>query len=81
MIAYIDENKHRYGVEPICEHLPIALSTYYEAKKRPSSARAVNDAELEGQIRRVYQENLSCYGARKVWRQLRREGHQVARCT
>ena len=81
MIAYIDENKHRYGVEPICEHLPIAPSTYYEAKKRPSSARAVKDDKLEAQIRRVYKENFSCYGARKLWRQLRREGNQVARCT
>ena len=81
MIAYIDENKERYGVEPICELLPIAPSTYYDATKRPPSARAVRDAELKIEIARVHAENFGVYGARKVWRQLGREGHPVARCT
>lgn len=81
MTAYIDEHKDRYGVEPICEHLPIAPSTYYETKKRSPSRRALRDAELEGEIERVYKDNFSCYGARKVWRQLRREAHRVPRCT
>jgi len=81
MTAYIDSHKDRYGVEPICDHLPIAPSTYYETRKRPPSRRAVRDAELEVQIRRVYEVNFSCYGPRKVWRQLRREGIPVARCT
>jgi putative transposase len=81
MTAYIDENKDRYGVEPICEQLPIAPSTYYETKNRPPSRRALSDAELEVEIRRVYEANFSCYGARKVWRQLLREGRRVARCT
>lgn len=47
MTAYIDENKDRFGVEPICEQLPIAPSTYYQAKTRPPSARAVRDEELK----------------------------------
>jgi putative transposase len=81
MIRFIDEHKDRYGVEPICAQLPIAPSTYYEARKRPPSPRALRDRCLEDEIRRVYEENFSCYGARKVWRQLRREGHHVARCT
>jgi transposase InsO family protein len=81
MTAYIDENKERYGVEPICELLPIAPSTYYDATKRPPSARAVRDAELKIEIARVHAENFGVYGARKVWRQLGREGHPVARCT
>jgi putative transposase len=81
MTAYIDEHRDRYGVEPICEHLPIAPSTYYETKKRSPSRRALRDAELEGEIERVYRDNFSCYGARKVWRQLLREGHRVARST
>lgn len=72
MIACIDASKGRYGVGPICEQLPIAPSTYYEAKKRPPSRRALRDAELKGEIRRVYEDNFSCYGARKVWRQLLR---------
>jgi len=81
MIAYIDEKKDRFGVEPICAHLPIAPATYYDRKRRPPSRRALRDAELEAEIRRVFDDNFGVYGARKVWRQLRREGHPVARCT
>jgi putative transposase len=81
MIAYIDEFKHRYGVEPICRVLPIAPSTYYAATRRPASARAVRDAKLKAEIARVHAEHFGVYGARKVWRQLHREGSAVARCT
>jgi putative transposase len=81
MTAYIAEHKDRYGVEPICEVLPIAPSTYYDARTRPPSARALRDAELKPEIRRVHAENFGVYGAEKVWRQLRREGIAVARCT
>jgi putative transposase len=81
MIAYIDANKDRFGVEPICQVLPIAPSTYYAAKRRPPSARALRDEELKVEIRRVHQANFGVYGARKVWRQLHREGITVARCT
>jgi putative transposase len=80
MIAYIDQNKDRYGVEPICRVLPIAPSTYYHAR-RPASARAVRDTELKTEIVRVHAEHFGVYGARKVWRQLHREGIAVARCT
>jgi putative transposase len=81
MIAYIDRHKDRFGVEPICRLLPIAPSTYYARKQRPPSARAVRDARLKAEIRRVYDDNFGVYGARKVWRQLHREGIPVARCT
>jgi transposase InsO family protein len=81
MIAYIDEFKHRYGVEPICRVLPIAPSTYYHARRRSSSARAVRDRQLKGEIARVHAEHFGVYGARKVWRQLHREQITVARCT
>jgi putative transposase len=81
MIAYIEANRDRFGVEPICQVLPIAPSTYYDAKSRPPSARALRDEELKVQIRRVYEENFGVYGARKLWRQLHREGISVARCT
>jgi len=81
MIAYVDEHKDRFGVEPICELLPIAPSTYYDARKRPPSARAVRDEELRVQIARVHRDNFGVYGARKLWRQLHREGIPVARCT
>jgi putative transposase len=81
MIDYIDANRDRFGVEPICQLLPIAPSTYYQHTKRPRSARAVRDAQLKVEIRRVHGEHFGVYGARKVWRQLHREGIAVARCT
>jgi transposase InsO family protein len=81
MIAYIDRHKDRFGVEPICQLLPIAPSTYHAAKRRPLSARALRDEELKAEIARVHAEHFGVYGARKVWRQLHREGIAVARCT
>jgi putative transposase len=81
MIAYIDANRDRFGVEPICRVLPIAPSTYYQHSGRPPSARALRDAKLKAEIARVHAENFGVYGARKVWRQLHREGITVARCT
>ena len=81
MIAYIDANRDRFGVEPICQLLPIAPSTYYAARHRPRSARRRRDEELKAEIRRVHAEHFGVYGARKVWRQLHREGIAVARCT
>ncbi|MFG1682906.1 IS3 family transposase [Nonomuraea sp. NPDC049269] len=85
-MIFIDEHREMFGVEPIChvltEHgLAISPSTYYAAKNRPPSARQVRDAELDDHIRRIHTTNYGVYGTRKVWRQLLREGHQVARCT
>jgi putative transposase len=80
-VAFIDTNRHRWGVEPICRVLQFAPSTYYAARSRPSSARAVRDDELRGEIGRVFEENYCAYGADKVWTQLNREGIGVARCT
>jgi len=81
MTAFIERHRDQFGVEPICQVLPIALSTYYAAKSRQPSARSLRDEELKAEIQRVYDENFGVYGARKVWRQLRREGIEVARCT
>jgi transposase InsO family protein len=81
MIAYIDANRDRFGVEPICRVLPIAPSTYHAARRRPPSARRRRDTELKAEIRRVHAEHFGVYGARKIWRQLHREGIAVARCT
>src|SRR5271170_2295186 len=86
MIAFIDDHRRTYGVEPICRVLPIAPSTYRaHAARRADPARLPprtrRDAELKDDIRRVFTENFEVYGARKVWRQLRREGQDVARCT
>jgi putative transposase len=71
----------RFGVEPICQLLPIAPSTSYAAKTRLPSARAVRDTKLKAEIARVHAEHFGVYGDRKVWRQLGREGIAVARCT
>jgi transposase InsO family protein len=86
MVSYIDEYRDRFGVEPICTVLPIAPSTYYEhkAKQRDPdrrSDRAKRDEQLKREIQRVWDENFSVYGVRKVWRQLNREGIEVPRCT
>ncbi len=86
MIAFIDAHRDEHGVESICKQLPIAPSTYYEHKSRQVDltrlpARVQRDAELSGAIRRVWDENFRVYGARKVWRQLHRDGIPVARCT
>jgi putative transposase len=86
MIAFIDEHRAAYGVEPICRVLPIAPSTYHaHAARRADPAKAPPrvrlDAELSGHIRRIFKENFEVYGARKIWRELRREGRDVARCT
>jgi transposase InsO family protein len=86
MKAFIDDHRAVYGVEPICRVLPIAPSTYRAHAAQladPSrlSDRARRDAELRPEIRRVWGENYEVYGVRKVWRQLNREGFEVARCT
>jgi putative transposase len=86
MIAFIDDHREAYGVEPICRVLPIAPSTYHDhlAKRRDParlSARAQRDAALAIEVRRVFAENFHVYGVRKVWRQLQRERFDVARCT
>jgi putative transposase len=86
MVSFIDQHRAEYGVEPICEQLPIAPATYYEQKAREAQPereppRLRRDAEISGEIRRVYDNNVQVYGARKVWRQLGRDGIAVARCT
>ena len=86
MVSFIDEQRADCGVESICKQLPIAPSTYYERKVQQSnpdrrSDRAKRDAQLEAEIQRVWQENFCVYGARKIWRQMNREGFGIARCT
>ena len=85
-MVFIDEHRCVYGVEPICDVVPIAPSTYFEHKARETDptrlpARAQRDAVLRREILRVWKENFEVYGVRKVWKQLKREGFDVARCT
>jgi len=79
MTRYIDTYRDRFGVEPICRALQVAPSSYYAARCRPVSARASSDAELAPKILKVFNDNYQVYGARKLWRQLRREGELVGR--
>jgi len=79
MTRFVDAHRGDFGVEPICRVLQVAPSTYYAARSRPPSARAIRDGQLGREIERVHEENLSVYGARKVWRQLSREGIEVGR--
>jgi hypothetical protein len=86
MVSFINDHREAYGVEPICRMLPIAPSTYFEQKARAADprrlpARLARDRELRVEIERVWKENQSVYGARRVWKQLKREGFEVARCT
>jgi transposase InsO family protein len=86
MVRFIDDHRATYGVEPICAVLPIAPSTYfrYRAQRQDATKRAARtkrDDVWRVRIQRVHDENFGVYGPRKVWRQLRREGHNVARCT
>lgn len=80
-MRFIDQHKERFGVEPICRQLQIAPSTYYEARSREPSVRALREEELRTEIRRVWDANYQVYGAEKIWRQLNREGVPVAHCT
>jgi putative transposase len=86
MVRFIDEHRAKFGVEPICAVLPIAPSVYYEQRawqqcpeRRPPRVRL--DEMVTDHIHRVWHENQEVYGVRKVWKQLRREGRVVARCT
>ena len=83
---FIDDHRQDHGVEPICKVLPIAPSTYYAhaaVVRDPNLAsdRAKRDAKLRPEIQRVWDDNYEVYGVRKVWRQMQREGFDIARCT
>jgi putative transposase len=71
MIQFIEDHRVDHGVEPICRVLPIAPATYYDALAKravPSrlSDRAQRDIDLKPEIERVFEENLSVYGVRKI---------------
>jgi len=78
-VSFINQHKERFGVEPICQTLQVAPSTYYAAVLRPPSARRLRDEELKAEITRVHRDNFDVYGVEKVWKQLRREGIEVGR--
>lgn len=88
IVAFVDDNRAHFGVEPIVRVLvatsaKIALSTYYAHKSRPESARSIRDKQISQALRLIFADNYSCYGARKLWAKINREGQfgHVARCT
>jgi putative transposase len=79
MTKYIDEHRATFGVEPICQTLAIAPSSYYAAKTRAPSKRSLEDVRMKTEIDRVHDDNFAVYGVRKVWHQLRREDFDIGR--
>ncbi len=79
MTRYIDAHRDRFGVEPICQTLQVAPSTYYAVKSRRPASRRVRDEALKRDVSRVHRDNFGVYGVEKIWRQLLREGIAVGR--
>ena len=79
MVAFIDNQRDEFGVEPICDVLQVAPSTYYAVKSRPLSARAVRDAVMIPILVAIWAANYRVYGAHKLWKAARRAGHEIGR--
>lgn len=79
IVEFIDDQRAEFGVEPICVVLQVAPSTYYAARSRPLSARAVRDAALKVTLLALWKANFEVYGARKLWKAAVRAGETVGR--
>ena len=81
IVAFIDEHRDKFGVEPICRALQVAPSTYYAAKRRERepSARAISDAMWMPILMALWVANRKVYGAHKLWKAARRAGHEIGR--
>lgn len=79
MVDYIDRHKGEFGIEPICTELQFAPSTYYAAKTRPLSDRAISDLVVKVAIHTLWVANYEVYGARKLWKAMRRTGYDIGR--
>ena len=80
MSAFVDGERGRFGVEPICQALGVSASAYYERASGHRSPRALEDERLLGRIREQHAANYYAYGYRRMWKALRRAGEQVPRC-
>jgi putative transposase len=78
--AFVDQQRGRFGVEPICRVLGVSASAYYERAKGERCARAVEDERLLGVIRETHRANYEAYGYRRTWKALRRAGETAPRC-
>ena len=79
IVEFVDRNRAEFGVEPVCAALQAAASTYWTAKRRPPSARAVRDAAMMPILSDLWEANYSVYGARKLWVAARRAGLGIGR--
>jgi len=79
IVEFIDNNRSEFGVEPICTALQEAPSTYYAAKSRPVSARALRDEVMKPILHDLWRENFGVYGAHKLWKAAGRERHVIGR--
>ncbi len=79
IVAFIDDQRDEFGVEPICTTLQVAPSTYYAAKSRPLSARAARDAVMIPILVALWTANYRVYGAHKLWKAALRAGHVIGR--
>lgn len=81
IVAFVDDHRDEFGVEPICRVLQVAPSTYYAAKRRQvaPSARAVRDAVMAQVLMALWVANRKVYGAHKLWKAARRAGHDIGR--
>lgn len=80
MSAFVDTERSRFGVKPICQALDVSASAYYERRSGRRSARQVEDERLLGRIRELHAANYYAYGYRRMWKALRRAGERVPRC-
>jgi putative transposase len=81
MVSFVDEHRTVWPVAVMCRTIGLPERTYHAAKVRPPSKRSFSDEVHKVQIGRVWATNYSCYGPRRVYKQLRREGYVIARCT
>jgi putative transposase len=81
MVSFVEQNRQRWPVVVTCRTIGLPERTFHATKTRPPSARSITDAAAKVEIRRVWEQNYRCYGARRIFKQLRREGHVIARCT
>jgi putative transposase len=77
--AYIETHRGRFGVEPICRVLGVSASAYYQRKSGARSRRVVADERMLEVIRELHLANYEAYGSRRMWKALRRAGHEIGR--
>ena len=76
---FIDEQRERFGVEPICVSLGVSASSYYQRATGERSARRVEDERLLELIREIHRRNYFAYGSWRMWKALLRAGEEVGR--